>query len=179
MRTGSRLRWVARGPTPGRSRARPATRSSRAATSLFAEQGFAKTTMAQIAEAAGLRQSSLYYYFRRKELILDATFTVNRAPIEFLKRIAPSPARRPCASTGWCGSTPCSCAWRRATSTRCGASRSCSPSCSASSGPIAASCTAGWSCSCAHGVDEGSFLDVDPRLTALSLLSANEGSQNW
>ena len=61
------------------------------ATRLFGEQGFANTTMAQIAEAAGLRQSSLYYYFRRKELILEATFSVNRAPLEFLKRIASEP----------------------------------------------------------------------------------------
>ena len=72
------------------------------ATRLFSEQGFAQTTMAQIAEAAGLRQSSLYYYFRRKELILEATFSVNRAPLDFLeahpqrsgqRRAAPLPAR--------------------------------------------------------------------------------------
>src|SRR5690242_16043028 len=86
-------------PMPvGRPRAdpRPIEGSARdeiviVATRLFGEQGFAKTTMAQIAEAAGLRQSSLYYYFRRKELILEATFSVNRAPLEFLKRIASEP----------------------------------------------------------------------------------------
>src|ERR1700712_4938826 len=86
-------------PTPvGRPRAnpRPLSGSPReeivaVATRLFGAQGFANTTMAQIAEAAGLRQSSLYYYFRRKELILEATFSVNRAPLEFLKRIASEP----------------------------------------------------------------------------------------
>src|SRR3954447_22317631 len=75
---------------------RPLERSARdevvaAATKLFSEQGYAQTTMAQIAEAAGLRQSSLYYYFRRKELILEATFAVNRAPLDFLRAIRNDP----------------------------------------------------------------------------------------
>lgn len=43
--------------------------------------------MSDIARAAGLQQSSLYYWFRRKELILQATFAVNRVPLEFINRI--------------------------------------------------------------------------------------------
>lgn len=58
-----------------------------AATRLFAERGFNDTTMSEIARAAGLQQSSLYYWFRRKELILQATFAVNRLPLEFIERI--------------------------------------------------------------------------------------------
>jgi AcrR family transcriptional regulator len=43
--------------------------------------------MSDIARAAGLQQSSLYYWFRRKELILQATFALNRVPLEFINRI--------------------------------------------------------------------------------------------
>lgn len=54
---------------------------------LFAERGYAETTMSDIARAAGLRQSSLYYWFRRKELILQAALTVNRASLAFLEEL--------------------------------------------------------------------------------------------
>src|SRR5271154_5497577 len=57
------------------------------ATQLFADQGFDLTTMSEIARAAGLQQSSLYYWFNRKELILQAVFAVNRTPLEFIERI--------------------------------------------------------------------------------------------
>jgi AcrR family transcriptional regulator len=59
-----------------------------AAARLFADVGYDKTTMTDIARAAGLDQSSLYYWFRRKELILQATLSVNRLPVEFLERIS-------------------------------------------------------------------------------------------
>ena len=174
-------------PTPvGRPRAnpRPLVGSPReeivaVATKLFGEQGFANTTMAQIAEAAGLRQSSLYYYFRRKELILEATFSVNRAPLEFLKRIA---------------SEPGSPALRLFRVLRFDVVQLCEDPCDVNEV---------WRISLVQpelfvdfwtdrrelhrrverlvreGVDDGSFLEVDPRLTALSLLSGNEGSQHW
>lgn len=58
-----------------------------AAGRLFTERGYAQVTMSDIARAAGLQQSSLYYWFRRKELILQATFSVNRVPLEFINRI--------------------------------------------------------------------------------------------
>jgi AcrR family transcriptional regulator len=58
-----------------------------AAGRLFAERGYAQVTMSDIARAAGLQQSSLYYWFRKKELILQATFAVNRVPLEFINRI--------------------------------------------------------------------------------------------
>ncbi|WP_214369358.1 TetR/AcrR family transcriptional regulator [Pseudonocardia sp. H11422] len=50
----------------------------KAAAKLFVEQGYAATTMTQIARAAGLQQSSLYYWFSRKEQILQAALSVNR-----------------------------------------------------------------------------------------------------
>jgi AcrR family transcriptional regulator len=43
--------------------------------------------MSDIARAAGLQQSSLYYWFRRKELILQATFALNRVPLELFRLI--------------------------------------------------------------------------------------------
>jgi AcrR family transcriptional regulator len=54
---------------------------------LFGERGYAQVTMSDIARAAGLQQSSLYYWFRKKELVLQATFAVNRIPLEFINRI--------------------------------------------------------------------------------------------
>jgi TetR/AcrR family transcriptional regulator len=64
----------------------------RAAARLFAEVGYANTTMSEIARAAGLQQSSLYYWFRRKEMILQATLEINRLPVEFLEKIQAEPA---------------------------------------------------------------------------------------
>lgn len=58
-----------------------------AATKLFGEKGYAHTTMSDIARAVGLQQPSLYYWFHRKELILQATLVVNRTPLEFIGRV--------------------------------------------------------------------------------------------
>jgi TetR/AcrR family transcriptional regulator len=60
-----------------------------AAARLFAERGFGQVTMGDIAEAAGLQGPSLYYWFKRKDLILQAIFSVDRAPLEFIERIGP------------------------------------------------------------------------------------------
>jgi AcrR family transcriptional regulator len=62
----------------------------RAATRLFTDKGYAQTTMTDIARAAGLAQSSLYYWFSRKEQILQAALVLNRAPLEFVGRIGAS-----------------------------------------------------------------------------------------
>jgi AcrR family transcriptional regulator len=42
------------------------------AAELFARRGYSRTTIHHIAEALGLRRSSLYHYFHNKEMILDA-----------------------------------------------------------------------------------------------------------
>ena len=55
-----------------------------AATRLFSEKGYAQTTMSDIARASGLQQSSLYYWFRNKEQLLQETLLVNRAPLKFI-----------------------------------------------------------------------------------------------
>ena len=58
-----------------------------AATKLFSEKGYAQTTMSDVARAAGLQQSSLYYWFRNKEQLLQETLAVNRAPLEFIAEV--------------------------------------------------------------------------------------------
>lgn len=53
---------------------------------LFARQGLASTTMAEIADAAGLGVSSIYYYFRSKNEIVERIVgDVNRVPLEALE----------------------------------------------------------------------------------------------
>ncbi|MGD9696973.1 MAG: TetR/AcrR family transcriptional regulator [Thermoleophilia bacterium] len=55
---------------------------------LFAERGVAATTMSEIARRSGLRQSSVYYYFRDKEAVLEEILSsVNRVILDHLARI--------------------------------------------------------------------------------------------
>src|SRR5206468_1365797 len=67
----------------------------RVAARLFAEQGYAATTMKGIAEAAGLRQPSVYYWFRDKEALLHATASVNRFSVDVVAGLTRSPASVP------------------------------------------------------------------------------------
>jgi AcrR family transcriptional regulator len=58
-----------------------------AASSLFALHGVDAVTMAQIAERAGLKQSSIYYWFRSKaEVLASILERVNRVPLEIVER---------------------------------------------------------------------------------------------
>lgn len=65
----------------------PRARIVNAATKLFSEKGYAQTTMSDIARACGLQQSSLYYWFRNKEGLLQETLLVNRAPLDFIAEV--------------------------------------------------------------------------------------------
>jgi len=61
-------------PTPSRARSAPRRRSSeitRAAARVFAERGFHGASTQDIADRLGIRQASLYYYFRSKEAALE------------------------------------------------------------------------------------------------------------
>ncbi|MFC4467209.1 TetR/AcrR family transcriptional regulator [Streptomyces xiangluensis] len=58
---------------------------------LFAEKGYSGTTMTAIARAAGLKQQSLYYWFPRKEQVLQATLAVNRVSLDFIDRLQSVP----------------------------------------------------------------------------------------
>lgn len=58
-----------------------------AASALFASRGIEGVTMAQIAERAGLQQSSIYYWFRSKAEILGSILErVNRIPLGIVER---------------------------------------------------------------------------------------------
>lgn len=82
-------------PRTGRPRAdgRPLEREPReeilaVASRLFSERGVAATTMSEIARRSGLRQSSVYYYFRDKEAILEEILgSVNRVILDGLARV--------------------------------------------------------------------------------------------
>ncbi|MBX3313925.1 MAG: TetR/AcrR family transcriptional regulator [Actinobacteria bacterium] len=57
-----------------------------AASALFAAQGIEAVTMAQVAERAGLQQSSIYYWFRSKADVLRAILEdVNRIPLRIVE----------------------------------------------------------------------------------------------
>lgn len=47
--------------------------------------------MSDIARAVGLRQASMYYWFRSKEQLLQEALLVNRAPLEFISRVSAGP----------------------------------------------------------------------------------------
>ncbi len=58
-----------------------------AASALFAAAGVEAVTMAQIAEQAGLKQSSIYYWFRSKsEILVNILERVNRIPLDIVQR---------------------------------------------------------------------------------------------
>lgn len=84
-----RVRVVGRPRNDAESAATISPRSGivNAATRLFSEKGYAQTTMSDIARAAGLQQSSLYYWFRNKEQLLGETLLVNRAPLKFIAEV--------------------------------------------------------------------------------------------
>jgi AcrR family transcriptional regulator len=171
----------------GRPRTRGSTAQFRAprdeivsvATQLFADQGFDLTTMSEIARAAGLQQSSLYYWFNRKELILQAVFAVNRTPLEFIERIG--------AGSG----SPALKLYRLI---RFDTIQLCESPCDVSEvGRLAArqpdlfdaywrdrQRLHDWVVSLLRaGVDENELIALDPDLTALGLLSLDEGIQHW
>lgn len=72
----------------GPPEAEPRTQILQAAASLFAARGIAQVSMLEIAEKSGLGQSSLYYWYRRKELIVaELLQQVNRLPLAFAKQL--------------------------------------------------------------------------------------------
>ncbi|RCK71335.1 TetR/AcrR family transcriptional regulator [Desertihabitans brevis] len=67
------------------------------AAALFAEKGFSATRMSEIAEASGLRQSSIYYWFSSKDQLLRAIMEQNRVSLSaarvLVDRAEPAAAR--------------------------------------------------------------------------------------
>jgi TetR/AcrR family transcriptional regulator len=76
-----------------RARSRASNLSARdeivaVASRLFAAKGVGGTTMAEIADGAGLQQSSLYYYFKSREEILAVILAdVNRVPLDYVEQL--------------------------------------------------------------------------------------------
>ncbi|MDP1792739.1 MAG: TetR/AcrR family transcriptional regulator [Acidimicrobiales bacterium] len=152
----------------------------RAAAHLFEELGVGGTTMARIAADAGLGQSSLYYYFRSKEEIVA----------ELVARANVVPLKLGASLTRWDGS-PAAKLYLFV------------------KGDVEALCALPFDINEAHriaardrerfapywserrrlekllgaivraGITAGELRDVDPSLTALTLMSNDEGVQNW
>ncbi|MDY6999175.1 MAG: TetR/AcrR family transcriptional regulator [Actinomycetota bacterium] len=62
-----------------------------AAARLFAADGYAQTSVSAIARAAGLRQSSLYYWFPNKEAIVEELIDKNRESLEIAREMVDRP----------------------------------------------------------------------------------------
>jgi len=170
---------------PRRS-ARPATGGDprreivAAATQLFTERGVGGTTMAEIARRCGLQQPSLYYYFRSKgELLDEIVGEANRAPLELVARVRAaggSPAVQLyrviradvaalCALPYDLNEIHRLAARDRAAFARYWAERE--------------HLVEELAAIVSDGADRGELRAVDPRLTALTLMSNDEGTQNW
>jgi len=175
---------VRRAGRPRRS-ARPVDGSARGeilavAARLFAERGVGGTSMAEIARRSGLQQSSLYYYFRNKEQVLDEVVAeANRAPLALvarvrrdggsaavkLYRIVRADVMALCALAYDLNEVHRLAARDPASFRRYWRDRD----------RLIEEVTA----VVVGGVAEGEFRDVDPRLTALTILSNDEATQNW
>jgi TetR/AcrR family transcriptional regulator len=171
----------------GRPRAdgRPLEREPReeiiaVASRLFSERGVAATTMSEIARRSGLRQSSVYYYFRDKEAILEEILgSVNRVILEGLARVnaeGGSPALRLYRLIRLDVRQLCAFPYDINEISRLSA--------------LQEERFAGfWRERRAlnraveelvrEGVAAGELVDVDPRLAALTLLANDEATQNW
>jgi AcrR family transcriptional regulator len=182
---------VAREPEPRRTgRPRRSARPARggdprreilvAASQLFTERGVAATTMAEIARRCGLQQPSLYYYFRNKgELIDEIVGEANRAPLELvarvragggsaavqLYRVIRADVAALCALPYDLNEIHRLAARDRDAFRRYWTERE---QLVAQLGEIVA-----------EGVAKGELRPVDPRLTALTLMANDEGTQNW
>ena len=66
-----------------------------AAIALFARKPFRDTTMSDIARAAGLDQSSLYYWFKNKEELLEAILQKSQSSMLLASRISALHGEKP------------------------------------------------------------------------------------
>lgn len=174
-------------PRTGRPRAdaRPLEREPReeilaVASRLFSERGVAGTTMSEIARRSGLRQSSVYYYFRDKEAILEEILgSVNRVILDQLARVnaeGGSPALRLYRLIHLDVRQLCAFPYDINEISRLSALQE-------------ERFESFWRERRAlnraveelvrEGIAAGELVDVDPRLAALTLLANDEATQNW
>ena len=151
-----------------------------AASRLIGELGVGGTPMSRIAAEVGLKQSSLYYYFRRKEEILAALVArANVVPLELLATIVAE------------GGAPAVQVHRFV---RADVAALCAlpfdindihriamrdPVEFASYWKERASLERQLAGILRRGIADGSLRKVDPKLTALTVLANDEGAQNW
>ncbi|WP_234022596.1 TetR/AcrR family transcriptional regulator [Sorangium cellulosum] len=151
-----------------------------AAGRLFAERGVVEVSMLEIAQAAGLRQSSLYYWFRGKEpIVAEILQQVNRLPLVYVRRLEAS------------GGAADVQLWRFVrfdVRTVCGfpleiteihrfSERA--PDAFATYWSERRALTEAVAAIVGRGVGEGTFREVDAYLCALTVLAQDESVQNW
>jgi TetR/AcrR family transcriptional regulator, cholesterol catabolism regulator len=86
---------AASAPAPSKSQRRRAEIVARA-TEIFDRQGYANTSLDDIARAVGIAREGIYYYFgNRAEILLAIIAPQSRALIDGLKRILADPALDP------------------------------------------------------------------------------------
>src|ERR1700759_38203 len=73
---------VANGSKPGRPRGDTRERIQAVALELFAEQGYEKTSLREIAERLGVTKAALYYHFRTKDDIVPSLFADFRGHVD-------------------------------------------------------------------------------------------------
>lgn len=168
-----------------RSRPRDTSRDPRddivaVASRLFASKGVASTRMSEIADGAGLQQSSIYYYFRNKEEILrDIVVNVNRIPLAFLARInaeGGTPGVRLFRLVRFDTETLCAFPYDINEIHRLSAQ---DPGTFREYWTERQALNDGVEQLVREGIDAAELRDVDPRLTALTILANDEGVQNW
>lgn len=151
-----------------------------AASRLIGELGVGGTPMSRIASEVGLKQSSLYYYFRRKEEILAALVgRANVVPLELMRTIT--------ADGGSAGA-------QLYRFVRADAAALCAlpfdindihriamrdPVEFADYWKERATLERELARIIRRGTSDGTFRTVDARLTALTVLANDEGAQNW
>jgi TetR/AcrR family transcriptional regulator len=151
-----------------------------AASRLFGRYGVEGTAMSRVAAEVGLQQSSLYYYFRRKEqLVAELVARANVVPLQVVRRISQQGGPPPAQLYRFV---------RDDVVALCGL-----PFDINEVHRIAARDADGfadyWKERAAmerllgrmvrQGIDDGSLRPVDPRLTTLTLMANDEGVQNW
>lgn len=147
---------------------------------LFAERGVARTTMSEIARRSGLRQSSVYYYFRDKEGILaEILGSVNRVILDELARIdaeGGSPALRLYRLIRSDVRHICAFPYDIVEISRLHALQE------ERFAPFwreRRELNRAVEALIAEGIASGELVATDPRLTALTLLANDEATQNW
>jgi TetR/AcrR family transcriptional regulator len=151
-----------------------------AASRLFGQYGVEGTAMSRVAAEVGLQQSSLYYYFRRKEvLVAELVARANVVPLQVVRRIAEQGG--PAAAQLYrfvrddvialCG-LPFDINEVHRIAAR-------DPDGFTDYWKERAAMERLLSRMVRTGVDDGSLRPVDPRLTTLTLMANDEGVQNW